>query len=325
MKDLNATTKKILSIFDDGNYHDGSSIGQKLNISRAAVWKHIQQLQTLGIEFTSTKGKGYCLQKPIILLDKKRIEQAIHQNFSNTTVYVTDHIVSTNEYLKEQHDDSNFNFCIAEQQTKGKGRFDRIWHSPFAQNIYFSVKHQTLQDISKLSGLSLAVAVAIIHILKKIGINADIKWPNDILYQKKKLAGILIEVTAQPNTQTNIIIGIGLNVNMETDQENISSDWISISQILQKQFDRNALIEILCKELSDMITEFEHSGIKNYLDLYHKHHFLTDKHISLQAGKMKYTGKVIGISELGYLKLLLPNGEIKNFSSGEVTIDKNSL
>jgi BirA family biotin operon repressor/biotin-[acetyl-CoA-carboxylase] ligase len=158
--------------------------------------------------------------------------------------------------------------------------------------------------------------------LQKSDITAEIKWPNDILYQSKKLAGILIEVTAQPNTQTNIIIGIGLNVNMLNDNQKIDSSWTSLAQIQDKQFDRNALISSLCKELSIVINEFENSGLKSYLDIYQKHHFLTNKKISLQAGKMQYDGEVLGVTEQGYLKVQLIDGTIKNFSSGEVTIDK---
>ncbi|MDC0534993.1 biotin--[acetyl-CoA-carboxylase] ligase [Francisellaceae bacterium] len=322
MKKINETTKKVLQIFSDGQYHDGTSIGNELSISRAAVWKHIKQLESLGIEFISTKGKGYCLKNPITLLNKDTISSSVVNIFPNLKLMLSDQIDSTNQYLKDLKDNSDFDLCITEKQTKGRGRFDRTWHSPFGQNIYLSLRYQTLQDISKLSGLSLVVAIAIINMLQKLDIIAEIKWPNDILYQSKKLAGILIEVTAQPNTQTNIIIGIGLNVNMLNDNQKIDSSWASLAQIQDKQFDRNALISSLCKELSIVINEFENSGLKSYLDIYQKHHFLTNKKISFQAGKMQYEGEVLGVTEQGYLKVQLIDGSIKKFSSGEVTIDK---
>ena len=138
MKILNPNLVKITKLLSDGDYHDGTSIGKELNITRSAVWKVIKKLEKYAIPLTSIKGKGYCLNSPLLLLDQKKIKSNIRD--SSVQLDVLEKTYSTNDYLK-QHTNTNNNIqiCIAESQTQGKGRLQRRWHSPFGQNIYLSM------------------------------------------------------------------------------------------------------------------------------------------------------------------------------------------
>ena len=159
MKNTNEKLVEICNILNDLNFHDGTSIGAKLNISRTAVWKWVSKLQSYGIEITKVKGKGYLLKEPLILLDSKKIETLLKsEHFIINTVESID---STNNYLNNHNKSTIPHICIAEHQTRGRGRFSREWYSPFGKNIYFSMQYSIKQDISQLGGLSLAVGTIV--------------------------------------------------------------------------------------------------------------------------------------------------------------------
>ena len=154
MKDTNEKLIEICNILNDLNFHDGTSIGEKLKVSRTAVWKWISKLQSYGIEVTKVKGKGYLLKEPLILLDSKKIRSLLKSK--NFTIDIVESIDSTNNYLNNHDKSAIPHICIAEHQTSGRGRFSRSWYSPFGKNIYFSMQYSIKQDISQLGGLSLA-------------------------------------------------------------------------------------------------------------------------------------------------------------------------
>jgi len=233
MKNTNEKLVEICNILNDLNFHDGTSIGAKLNISRTALWKWVSKLQSYGIEITKVKGKGYLLKEPLILLDSKKIETLLKsEDFIIDTVESID---STNNYLNNHNKSAIPHICIAEHQTRGRGRFSREWYSPFGKNIYFSMQYSIKQDISQLGGLSLAVGTIVCKAIEKackLPNRLMLKWPNDITYNGKKLAGVLIEVRAEVNGNCSVIIGIGINVNMPiTNKVTFNQKWASIMQI----------------------------------------------------------------------------------------------
>src|SRR3989338_4215433 len=167
MKNKNKNLVKISALLSDGQYHDGTSIGEKLGITRAAVWKVIKKLQEYGIEIQSIKGKGYLLEKQLILLDEQKIKKNIKK--ASVTITILEKVRSTNDYLKnDSTKDSEIKICLAEMQTNGRGRLHRQWHSPFGQNIYFSCAYAFQKDMSELSGLSLVVGLAVCNAIESI-------------------------------------------------------------------------------------------------------------------------------------------------------------
>jgi BirA family biotin operon repressor/biotin-[acetyl-CoA-carboxylase] ligase len=320
---LSTTFLEILSQLNHVSYTDGTTIGNALGITRAAVWKAIQKLQSeYHIEIESHRSHGYRLVDPLIMLDQQFISGAI--NHKDVLVECFPSINSTNTYLQNASLKFSYHICIAEQQTRGKGRFNRVWVSPFAENLYYSLKVNLNKELSELSGLSLAVAVGVTKALVQsfTELNPKIKWPNDIYVNGKKMAGILIEVKAESNAQSQIVIGVGINVNMRKN-DTVTQAWSSLATELKTYINRNTLAITLSNELITTLKAFEKEGFAYFMDDYHHYDYLKGKSISLSIlNKEVVSGVWNGVNELGQLKLKIGENEQRVFASGEATIIK---
>lgn len=325
MKKTNPTLLKIAALLNDQQFHDGTSIGEKLNITRAAVWKAIKKLQNYQISITSIKGKGYMLSDPLILLDPKQIKKAVTTKSIETEVL--EQIGSTNDYLRQpQFADKKNHICIAETQTAGKGRLGRSWHSPFGKNIYLSLRCPFNKDISELSGLSLIMGLAVVKALETVcELPAPIllKWPNDIIYDNKKLAGVLVELEAESNGFCHLIIGVGMNVNIQqaTTQE-VSQPWTSLRMITDQYYDRNVICAAIINYLLNYLNLFTGNGLTYFLKEWKVRDYLQNRLIKLKSNQFEFSGTGAGINEQGHLLLALADGSNKAFSSGDTTIVK---
>jgi BirA family biotin operon repressor/biotin-[acetyl-CoA-carboxylase] ligase len=172
-------------------------------------------------------------------------------------IEIFESISSTNDYLKAQNcDHDKIHICLAEEQTAGRGQFDRTWISPKAQNIYLSLLWYFAGELAQLSELSVKTAHAVKACLQKYGITESIhiKHPNDVLVRNKKICGCLIETQRENQNYIKVIIGIGLNVQMNsTDSELISQPWIDVAQLCDHQPDRNQLAGILIDEVINLL------------------------------------------------------------------------
>lgn len=324
MKSLNQNIIKITELLSDGEYHDGTSIGNQLNITRAAVWKVIKKLEQYAIPLTSVKGKGYKLELPLILLNTKKIKTKLRHR--TIQLDVLEKIDSTNEYLKQfiAHNEK-IRVCIAETQTHGKGRLNRQWHSPFGENIYFSLLCPFEKDISELSGLSLVVGLAICHAIESTqdlsGNLLQVKWPNDVLINRQKLAGVLIEIRAESNGSCQVIIGIGINVNMrEVAKTDINQSWSSLFNMTQQYQDRNDLCAALIDSLIDYLERFYMRGLTAFVDEWNKRDCLADTAIGIVSGSKKQKGICRGINEHGHLLLETADKNVVGISSGDASV-----
>jgi BirA family biotin operon repressor/biotin-[acetyl-CoA-carboxylase] ligase len=230
-------------------------------------------------------------------------------------------IDSTNNYLmtRAQTDALSGSVCLAETQTAGKGRRGRQWISPQGQNIYGSFLWK-FHETRALNGLSLAIGVGVIRALNKSGIvNVDLKWPNDIYSDGKKLGGILIEVTTHSNGSVSAVIGLGLNINLPKDIEQITQAYTDLNTMTDIELNRNQLVAQLLNELLPIAATFEKQGFPAYLNEWREHDCLFGKQVDLFVGSQKINGIVQGIDENGLLKLQRNDGTIQIFASGEVS------
>lgn len=326
MKKLPANLKKLIKLLSDGNYHQGSDLGKTLKITRSAIWKFTQQLKQLGIKINSEKARGYCMEEPVILLNANTIKKKFDAPDQQFMLEILDTTTSTNDHLKKITPKNQVHFCLAEQQTAGRGRLGRNWHSPFGVNIYLSCSWPFQKDLSQLSGLSLVVGLAVIEALKHFTPNESlkIKWPNDILWNHQKLAGILLEITAESNGFSNAIIGIGININSSKQtQDLIDQPWVSLHEITKNYFDRNELAAQLIKQLLLFISEFSKNGLEPFLDLWKQHDALINQSIQFKQGKEENSGTVMGIDKQGYLLIKKSDGHIESYSAGDTTLAKS--
>ncbi len=252
-------------------------------------------------------------------LDKEKILSKLSNEFrSKVVLEVFDTISSTNDYLlrKEKNKNKDIKICIAEEQTKGRGRRGKSWISPKFKNIYFSLNSYLKKE--DLSGLSIAVALSVSEVLTKINVMSLIKWPNDLLVGNKKICGILIE-TAKVGELTKVVIGIGINVNMEY-SELIDQEWTSIKLEKKQSVDRNSIITEMINQLCITLNKFEQEEFDYFLNKFTSLDLLKDKEFTLKDKPNEtFIGK--GIDNKGLLIAQnLKDQRIVKFSSGEVSL-----
>ena len=252
-------------------------------------------------------------------LDKEKILSKLSNELrSKVFLEVFDTISSTNDYLlrKEKNKNKDIKICIAEEQTKGRGRRGKSWISPKFKNIYFSLSSYLEKE--DLSGLSIAVALSVSKVLTKINVMSLIKWPNDLLVGNKKICGILIE-TAKVGELTKVVIGIGINVNMEY-SELIDQEWTSIKLEKKQSVDRNSIITEMINQLCITLNKFEQEEFDYFLNKFTSLDLLKDKEFTLKDKPNEtFIGK--GIDNKGLLIAQnLKDQRIVKFSSGEVSL-----
>lgn len=319
---------KIIQLLSDGQYHSGTAIGEHLNIGRSAVWKSIEQLRQLGIDIESAGRKGYRLAQDIELLEESEIRG--HISPQNNTLFnkieICESTASTNTHLMHtarNHNSGNI-ACLAEQQTGGKGRNGRKWISSFASNIALSIlwRFETLPG--GLSGLSLVVGIALCKACEQIGItNTKLKWPNDIYWNERKLGGILIEIQGEPWGPCNVVIGIGINVNLAKGvASEIDQPWVDCSEILgTKQVSRNQLAAIILEKTAVLMQQFQEQGFEPFAKEWPRYDILFNQSVSVHLPDKIEDGIAVGINNDGAL-LVEIDGKQCPFYSGDATLRK---
>ncbi|MDA7746972.1 bifunctional biotin--[acetyl-CoA-carboxylase] ligase/biotin operon repressor BirA [Psychromonas sp.] len=318
MSELNEQGNALLNLLADGEFHSGEKIGELLGVSRTSVNNYIKALQEIGLDIYKVTGKGYCSATPLALLN----EQVIKKESGFEHIHVDQILASTNQYLLDKIAKlPNGQTCIAEYQTAGRGRRGREWVSPFASHLYFSMYWRLDAGIEKASGLSLLVGIATVNALEKLGIQGvGLKWPNDLYYQGKKLAGILIELNAQASDVCHTVIGIGINVRMPAEQGKlIDQPWSDLNSITPQPVDRNKLSALLIKELHSLLSSYEVKGLSPFLTRWFELDCFINQQVNLIIADNIQTGICRGINEQGAL-LLEIDQQIKPYIGGEISL-----
>ncbi|EEX95044.1 bifunctional biotin--[acetyl-CoA-carboxylase] synthetase/biotin operon repressor [Vibrio orientalis CIP 102891 = ATCC 33934] len=320
MKDHSAKLS-ILKTLSQGGFHSGEELGDQLGVSRAAVSKHIKGIQEWGVDIFRVQGKGYQLAKPMQLLDQELLNQAL-----TTPVELIPIIDSTNQYLLERADSlESGSVCLAEYQAKGRGRRGREWVSPFGSNLYLSMFWRLDAGMAAAMGLSLVVGVAIVEALEEIGLEGvKLKWPNDLYYQDKKLAGILVEMSGQAGAAANLVIGMGMNLMMSDKTEGITQPWASLSEVADNQnIDRNQLAITMIKTLNKSLADYELQGMSGFVERWNRLDNFLGRPIKLIMGPREISGISKGINEQGAVLLETEQG-IESYIGGEISLRPSS-
>ncbi|KTD10879.1 biotin-[acetylCoA carboxylase] holoenzyme synthetase and biotin operon repressor [Legionella gratiana] len=315
----------LLQLLGDGSCHSGSELGSVLGITRSAIWKQINHLIELGIPIKRLPNQGYQLLNQLILLDKQQISEyfLLEKLVTPFNLHLFTSIDSTNRYLKDLPISNMVDICCAEIQTHGRGRFGRQWYSPFGENIYCSSRWNLNYDLTKLSGLSLVTSLAVLATLNELELssNIKIKWPNDILWNDKKLCGSLIEIITESNSTIQVIIGIGLNVNTDTQKYSLpDKPWCSLYEITQQHFDRNFLLAKLITHLERYLIQFVDNDLSHFMHEWNKADYLFGKRIKVMQTLNTFTGIACGINPLGQLILQDESGQKHFLSSGDTSL-----
>lgn len=313
----------IVKALAKGQFVSGQSLADDFGISRAAISNQINALVNMGLDIFKVRGKGYQLAKPINLLERTKVVQHIPENLNEFPVEVHSIIDSTNDYLMRKLPNQvvSGQVCLAEYQQAGRGRRGRQWISPFGSHLYLSVYYKLDQGMSQAMGLSLVSALAVKDAITEIAdVNIQLKWPNDVYAEGRKLAGILIDLEGQATGDCHCVIGIGINVQMPSAMAlEIDQPWSDINSLVEETIDRNILAAKLITSLGKRIRQQQKDGLISMLDEWHQHDLYLDKEIKLLTGNKEQFGICRGVNEQGAL-MLEADGVIKPIYGGEVSI-----
>ncbi|EKG35419.1 Biotin-protein ligase Biotinoperon repressor [Pseudomonas syringae pv. avellanae str. ISPaVe037] len=265
------------------------------------------------------RGRGYRLATPISLLSPSGIEQSGFP--ANWSVRTYDSIDSTNAEAARLITQGVAMpvLVMAEQQTSGRGRRGRTWVSPFAENLYYSLVLRIDGGMRQLEGLSLLVGLAVMNVLRDMGVQgAGLKWPNDVLVGRQKIAGILLELIGDPADVCHVIIGIGVNVNMRSTSE-VDQLWTSVRLETGDLVDRNQVAARISTQLEALMTVHRKEGFAAFQKEWERGHLWQGAAVKLLSGVDVVEGVVLGVDSLGALRLEV-NGVEKSFSGGELSL-----
>ncbi|NRF64522.1 bifunctional biotin--[acetyl-CoA-carboxylase] ligase/biotin operon repressor BirA [Vibrio coralliilyticus] len=310
----------ILKALSQGGFHSGEELGDELGVSRAAISKHIKGIQAWGVDVFSVQGKGYQLAKPMQLLNQDVLQACLVNRVELIPI-----IDSTNQYLLDRVDSlESGSVCLAEYQAKGRGRRGREWVSPFGSNLYLSMFWRLDAGMAAAMGLSLVVGVAIVEALEEMGLaGIKLKWPNDLYYQDKKLAGILVEMSGQAGAAANLVIGMGLNLMMSEATEGITQPWASLDEVADnQQIDRNQLAISMINTLHKALDDYECYGMAGFVERWNRLDNFINRPVKLLMGPREISGTARGINEQGAVLLETQNG-LETFIGGEISLRPN--
>lgn len=319
MRKEHATKLHILKTLSDGEFHSGEALGHDLGISRAAIAKHIKGLSEWGVDIYRIQGRGYQLAHPMQLLDETRLTDSSEPKLELIPV-----IDSTNQYLLERVNESEKGrVCVAEYQASGRGRRGRQWVSPFGSNLYLSMYWRLDAGMAAAMGLSLVIGIAAVEALEEMGIpGVKLKWPNDLYYQDKKLAGILVEMSGQAGGAANLVIGMGLNIGMPDKQPDIDQPWTTLNQVCaDHRLDRTQLALTLIEHWKTILADYEMMGLAGFVDRWNRLDNFIGRPVKLLMGAREVKGIVQGIDQQGGVVLETDNG-LETYIGGEISLRK---
>jgi BirA family biotin operon repressor/biotin-[acetyl-CoA-carboxylase] ligase len=325
-----ARRARLLALLATGEFHSGERLAKRLRISRGGIWKLIRSLQAIGVNIESVPRQGYRLPRAVDLLERNAIlaemSPASRELMQPLDVLLT--VDSTNRYVAEHaaNPPGTTHVCVAEIQNAGRGRRGRSWVAPFGCGVCMSLGWQFVEAPPTFSALSLAVGVAAVHAFQRLGIEGvGLKWPNDLIWQQRKLGGILIEMRGESAGPAQVVIGIGINMRMPAQVRLMLAEQQAalISDVHEIMRDRtpprNAVIAMLVEEVTRMLQTFGTKGFEPFVEEWHKLDTLADAPVRVMSGAETTFGRARGVDVDGTL-LLDVDGELRRFASGEVSL-----
>ena len=314
--------EKLLNLLMEcEDYISGEEIGEKLGVSRAAVWKNINALRKDGYIIEAVTNKGYKLDKKSDVISPLQIEKSLNTRYMGRKFIYHETVTSTNDVCKEIADESPEGTAVTcDEQTGGKGRLGRVWKSPKGTGVWISIILKPDISPMSVSSVTLAAGLAVCRTVKKVsGLEAGIKWPNDVYVNGRKLCGILTEMSAQIEKVDYVIVGIGINANTEYFPEELEYIACSLYTEACVKFDRNLIIKTLLEEFENIYDKFNMYGFSAIRSEYEKECINIGRRVNV-ISKDGFEGTAIGVNSDGELMVRKDTGEEVTVFSGEVSI-----
>jgi BirA family transcriptional regulator, biotin operon repressor / biotin---[acetyl-CoA-carboxylase] ligase len=317
--------QQILAALATGEALSGSRLAAEAGLTRAAIWKQIETLRHRGVPIESAGSAGYRLPWPIQMLDEASIRADLPAAIARRIGALDLHweLDSTSSELQRRGADAaDFSIVMAETQTAGRGRRGRSWLSPPGMNLYVSCLKRFDAGFASLSGLSLATGVIVLRALHALGITGPkLKWPNDVLAESGKLAGILVELSGEYQGPCAAIVGIGLNLRLTPAlREQAGQPVCDLATLTHgAPPDRNRMAAALIASLVEGLHQFEREGFAAFVDDYAEHDALHGVPLRISGAAGEFDGVGAGIDARGALQVKTAAG-MQQIDSADVTV-----
>jgi BirA family biotin operon repressor/biotin-[acetyl-CoA-carboxylase] ligase len=301
----------------------GEAISDKLGLTRAAVWKHVEALRAHGYRIDAVPARGYRLAAVPDRLTPLELRPLLNTHDLGQTLEAHDELPSTSDRAKELADDGadHGTVVVAESQTAGRGRRGRVWASPARRNLYFSVVLRPDLPPSRAPEITLVASVAICDALRQAGVDAGIKWPNDVLASGKKIAGMLTELAAEPDRVQWVVLGVGVNVNARAEDfpEDLRAEATSI--LIERGHPApRALFAAACfTALEEWLDRHAEDGFAAVREAWRERSVTLGREVTVKADGRQIVGTAEDIDESGALVVRTASGP-ERILVGDVTL-----
>jgi BirA family biotin operon repressor/biotin-[acetyl-CoA-carboxylase] ligase len=318
---------ELLGLLADGELHSGEELAAALAVSRAAIWKQLRSLPEWGIDCSAERGRGYRLAQPLDPLSSEAIRRELPQLAAGRlrNLDVHEALASTSDALLAVDDlpPGCFDACLAEFQTAGRGRRGRRWLAPFGSGICLSVNWTFRDAPAALGALSLAAGVAVLRALASLGVSgAGLKWPNDVVHERRKLGGILIDLRGEAAGPAYVVVGVGLNMRLGGKaMAALRADDIEAVDLatLGAVPRRSRAAALLIGELAIALEEFDARGFAAFAHEWRDADALAGCPVRVLQGRESLEGVARGVDPDGALLLETGDGR-RRILSGEVSV-----
>ncbi|MDZ5711989.1 biotin--[acetyl-CoA-carboxylase] ligase [Jeotgalibacillus haloalkalitolerans] len=307
----------------EDSYFSGQELADQAGCSRTAIWKHIEDLRSSGFIIESKRKKGYRLLGKADELNENNLLVGLQTDRLGRFVHFFESVESTQKIahrLAQENADEG-TLVIAEEQVSGRGRMARTWYSPKGTGIWMSLLLRPSLPPQKAPQFTLIAAVAIVEAIEKVcGLKVDIKWPNDLLINGKKITGILTELQADSEQIHSLIIGIGINVNQDIEDFSEEIQQIATSLHIEsgKTFSRAGIVQEILFNLEKYYAVYISEGFEPIKEIWEKYAITIGKHITARTLNKEIKGLASGITNEGVLKLIDENGETHLIYSADI-------
>ncbi len=317
-------TEILRMLREKDGYVSGQQLCEELGVSRTAVWKVINQLKEEGYQIEAVRNKGYHIAEVPDLLSKDEVQSLTGTRWAGTNVVYYEETDSTNIRAKALAEEGagHGTLVIADRQNAGKGRRGRGWVSPKGENIYMSILLRPEFEPAKAPMLTLVMAYSVTQALRmREEINAKIKWPNDIVLHKKKICGILTEMSAEIDYINHVVIGVGINTNMDHIEEELADKATSLRIEEGRKIRRAELIAEVMERFEANYERFVIDGnLSGIKEKYNEMLVNQDRDVRVLEPGNEYDAHALGINETGELLVRKEDGTVDAVFAGEVSV-----
>ena len=318
---LSSNIFPLLRLLADGEIHSSRELSAALNVSPSVLRSGMRAVEKLGLRVQGLRGQAYRLTEPLDLLDGERLARLTPPALA---VELLDQCPSTNGVLMDRARGGvrHALVVVCERQTAGRGRRGNRWQSGIGTDLTFSVLWYFAQTVGRLSGLSLALGVALVRALERLGYpGVQLKWPNDLVLRGRKLGGILVEVTGQPGGPSTVIAGIGLNLRWsEARSAVVDQPATGLFEASATVTPRTTLLAGLLVELHSALERFALAGFAPFRSDWLRYHAWQGRRVTLRiAQRTVADGEAVGIDDDGALLVRSARG-VESFHSGELRL-----